>query len=220
MWRMANRTSPLRDATRLGVKLLHDIGRELAVSRIAAGMTQRAVAARLGRDQAHVSRVERGRIATLDVVTLTRHAAVVGLRPWVRLYPTVGRPLDAGQLALLGRLRGRLHPTWRMELEVPMPLQGDLRAADAVISIPGCRCEVEAITRLADVQMQLRAARLKGRDLRTDRVILLVAATHANRRIVRAEAALLAVALPGSTRDTLRALADGRDPGHDGLVLL
>lgn len=46
-----------------------------------------------------------------------------------------------------------------------MPLAGDLRAADALVSIPNCRIVVEVITRLADFQAQLRAARRKQRDL-------------------------------------------------------
>lgn len=216
---MPNRTSQVREGHAATARLIGEMGRELRGGRLQAGMTQREVAARIGSDQAHVSRVETGRIGRLGLGELIRHAGAVGLRPWVRLYPTVSRPMDAAQLALLGRLRPRSAP-WAMRLEVAMPLRGDLRAADAVLERDGCRIVVEAITRLADIQAQLRAARLKQRDLAATRIILLVAATHANRRVVRSESALLAAAGLVGTRVTLAALGAGADPGADALVLL
>ena len=217
---MANRSSPTRDAERLAAQLVRDIGRELRMGRVRAGMTQRLVAARLGVHQVTVSRIERGRGGGQRVTELARHGAVVGLRPWIRLYPAVARPLDGPQLALIGRLRARLAPGWVVEMEVPMPIAGDLRATDALLTLGECRIVVEAITRLADVQAQLRAARLKVRDLGATRLILLVGATHANRQMLAGEGALLAATLPVGTKWVLRALVQSRDPGADGLVLL
>jgi transcriptional regulator with XRE-family HTH domain len=197
-----------------------DIGRELRVARVLAGLTQREVAGRLGRARSHVSRVEHGRIATLDLTRIATHASVVGLKPWLRMYPAIGRPLDAGQLALFERLRARLAPRWSVRLEVPMPGAGDLRAADATIAIAGCTCMVELITRLADFQAQIRAARLKQRDLKAERVILAVAASVTNRRMLRSMGTAVPDALPVGTKATLRALSEGVDPGADGLVIL
>jgi hypothetical protein len=76
-------------------------------------------------------------------------AAAVGLRSWLRFFPAGRRLLDAPQLALLGRLRARISAIWRWETEVPIPIPGDLRAADARLSGP-VTILVEAYTRLAD----------------------------------------------------------------------
>lgn len=217
---MANRQSILRDAARLAKRLGEELGRELRVARLTAGMTQREVGLQLQRSASHVSRVEHGLLRSLHLSGLARHAAVVGLRPWVRLYPTIGRPLDAAQLALFARFRARIGAGWKVVLEAPMPLHGDLRAADALLVIAGCRVMVELITRLADVQAQLRAAHRKQRDLGADRLIFVVAATTTNRRAVRDAASAIREALPLGTKEILAALAADRDPGGDGLVLL
>lgn len=99
---MANRQSPLRDAARLGEWNLRDVGKELRVSRITSGATQAQVAAVLGISRSHVSRVENGLINGIGIPDISRHAAAVGLKPWVRLYPTVTRPMDKAQLTLFG----------------------------------------------------------------------------------------------------------------------
>lgn len=210
----------MREAARTAAWLLKDIGRELRVARILAGLTQAAVARRIGKSSSFVSRVENGLIAGIKMTDLTRHAATVGLKPWIRLYPVGRRVMDGPQLALLARFRERLAASWRLDLEVPMPMAGDLRAADAVISIAGCRCMVEIITRLADFQAQVRAARLKCRDLGADRLILVVAGTTTNRRVLREAAAAAADAFPIGARPALGRLAAGIDPGGDALVVL
>jgi hypothetical protein len=57
------------------------------------------------------------------------------------------------------------------------------------------------------------------RDTRTDRVILLVADTRANREVMRAlGGALVADSLP--PREIVDALVAGRDPGGSGVILL
>lgn len=217
---MANRSSPSRESGWLATTILREIGRELRVARVISGLTQGEVGRRLGRSASHVSRTEHGLLAAVRLRDIVRHAAAVGLRPHIRLYPSGRRPLDAGQLAAMARFRARLHAAWRVALEVPVPRPGDLRAADAVISIPGCRCVVEVITRLADVQAQLRAARLKCRDLGADRLLIVVAATSANRRMLRSMPGGAMDDLPLGSRAALEALGRGVDPGSDALILI
>lgn len=217
---MANRQSLRRDSERLGLHLLAVCGRELRVARLTSGLRQVDVGERLGRSASHVSRVEHGLIRTLTLPALARHAAVVGLRPWIRLYPTGSRPLDRGQIALLEMFRSRIATGWRTQLEVPMPIAGDLRAADALISRPGCRCVVELITRLADLQTQTRAGRLKVRDLGADRLIVVVASTTTNRRTAAQAEPFIREAFPIRTRAALRTLLAGEDPGGDCLIFL
>jgi transcriptional regulator with XRE-family HTH domain len=197
-----------------------ETGRELRVARITAGLTQRQVAARVGRSASWVCRVERGRARAGSLVELVRLGAAVGLKLYVKAYPGGRRPLDAGQLALLASFNARLHPTWSRRLEVVVPIEGDLRAADEVIRTDACSCSVEAVTRLADLQRQTRSGRAKQRDLKADRLILVVKGSHANRRLLRAAGRIVEDAFPISTREALRALGAGHDPGGDCLVVL
>jgi hypothetical protein len=147
-------------------------------------------------------------------------SAAVGMKLYVNTYPAGRRPLDAPQLALLSRLNRRLHPGWRREIEKVMPVAGDLRAVDELITIRDCAIAVEAITRVADVQAQLRAARAKVRDLGATRLAFLVANSRANRRVLSEAGHILEEQFPIGTRAALRALASGGDPGGDCLILI
>jgi transcriptional regulator with XRE-family HTH domain len=217
---MANRQSPLHDASRLGLQLLRETGQELRVARITRGMTQKQVARLMSTSNSWVSRVEHGLIRGIGLPAITRHAAAVGLKPWIRLFPLASRPLDHAQLALFARFRERIGDSWQVVLEAPMPRMSDLRAADVLLVRPGCQCVVELVTRLADLQAQLRNGRLKVRDLGADRLIFVVAGTSANRRMLRAVGPALEAAFPVATRLALERLVAGADPGGDAVVLL
>lgn len=217
---MPTRTNPMYEAARLGAWQLTELGRELRVARLMAGRRQRDVARSVGTSVARISRLERGLVRTVSHRQLTLVAAAVGLRLYVRAYPAARRVLDQPQLLLLTELRRRCHPAWRWETEVPMPIPGDLRAADVRASLPGCTIAIELWTRLADVQGQTRSALLKARDLGADRSVVVVAATRANRQALRTAGPEALASFPLGTRDVLRALAQARDPGTNGLVLL
>ncbi|HEY8952643.1 MAG TPA: helix-turn-helix domain-containing protein [Candidatus Dormibacteraeota bacterium] len=217
---MATRRNPLHEATLNGSWTLQRIGRELRLARITGGKTQRHIANKLGTSQSRVSIIERGRCSSATVLQLTRHAASVGLRLHIAAYPGGRRLLDGPQLALLNRFRARIAAIWRWEQEVPIPIEGDLRAADARLTAGGTALVIEAITRLADVQAQTRAAQLKRRDLGAQRLILLLASTATNRRAVREAGPALSDAFPIASRSALEALAAGRDPGGDALLFL
>jgi transcriptional regulator with XRE-family HTH domain len=217
---MANRTRALYEASRLSRWLLTEVGRELRVARLAAGMRQRDVARLLATSVSRVCRVEQGQVSTFNLVDLARHAAAVGLKPYLKLYPLGRRLLDQPQIDLLSRFHQRLHPTWNWETEVPVPIPGDLRAGDCRIAIDGCSVLVEAFTRLSDYQLQARAARRKQVDLAAKHLILLVSATHANRRAVTAAGEVARASFPLATRACLAALEAGRDPAADAIVFL
>ena len=217
---MATRLNPIHEARRHAVWVLAQIGRELRVARYRAGMTQTVVGARVGRSGSWISLIEAGRIRGVALSELMAIAAAVGLKLYVNAYPGGRRPLDAPQLELLKAFNARLHPSWRRELEKGMPHAGDLRAVDELIEMGGCTCAVEAITRFADVQAQVRSARAKQRDLQATRLVLLVKASHANRRMLAEAADIVRHAFPIATRRALQALAAGEDPGGDCLVLL
>lgn len=216
----ANRSSALHEATLQATWMLQRIGRELRLARIAAGSTQETIARRLGTSDAQVSRIERGSVARLSLIQLHRHAAVVGLRPSIRLYPGGRRVLDTPQLGLLTRLRERLGEAFAWQLEVAVPFENDLRAADALLTRGDLTIVVEAITRLADVQAQVRAAQLKRRDIGATRLLLLVGASRANRAALREASPIIQEAFLTGTRALLGRLAAGQDPGGDCLLVL
>lgn len=210
----------MHEAARLGAWQLTELGRELRVARLMGGRRQRDVARLVGTSVARISRLERGLVRTVSHRQLTLTAAAVGLKLYMRTYPGSRRVLDQPQLLLLAELRRRSHPAWRWETEVPMPIPGDLRAADARATVPGCTITFELWTRLADVQAQTRAALLKARDLHADRSVIVIAATRANRHALRAADPAGLASFPLGTRAVLRALAAGRDLGGNGIVLL
>ena len=92
--------------------------------------------------------------------------------------------------------------------------------ADILLISGHLRIVVEVITRLADAQAQIRAAQLKARDLDATRLVIVLAATHANRDALNSVRDALGRAFSLDTRGVMAALAAGRDPGRDAIVLL
>lgn len=197
-----------------------EAGRSIRAARHASGLRMRDVGRAIGRSDAWVSRVERGRLASVSYVDLAVLASAVGLRLRLAAYPAARAIQDAPQLDLLRRLRARIGERWTWRYEVVLPDRLDQRAADAVISRPGAKVMIEAFTRLADGNRQLRAVRLKARDLGVARVVVVLRSSDANRRAVADAHEVLASEFPLSTRAVLRALGEGRDPGADGVVWL
>jgi transcriptional regulator with XRE-family HTH domain len=196
---------------------------DVRLARIGAGLSQEAVGRSVGVSHSRISRLERGEISSPDLELLSACCAVVGLDLSIRTYPA-GDPIrDRAQLALLERLRLRLHPSLRWRTEVPLPIEGDLRAWDAEIrgSIPlRWRARVEAETRIADGQALERKLALKLRDDPDGHLILLVADTRANRRALVTLAPGFRQRLPHGTRETLSALGAGREPPGSGIVIM
>ena len=141
----------------------------------------------------------------------------MGLEVRFRAYPAGDAIRDAGQARLLERLRRDLQTSLQWRTEVPLPIEGDLRAWDALIGGPGWRLMVEAETVIADVQALERRLARKLRDGRIDHCLLLVADTPRNRRAVAAAPAAFG-AWPLRTRDVLAALREGRRPTAGGIV--
>ena len=216
---MANRTRALDEATQRWARQSFEIAGDLRARRLALGLTQGAVARSIGRSSSRVSRIERCQVRRLAVADLVRHAAVLGLRLSVKLYPTGGQIRDAAQVRYVSRFVERVGRMWRVRLDVPIPLPGDLRAVDVLLE-GACRIAVEVVTRLSDVQAMLRAAQLKQRDLGADRLIIVVAATHANRQALAEARSALVATFDLEAQRTLARLAAGQDPGRDAIILL
>ncbi|MGH2382918.1 MAG: helix-turn-helix domain-containing protein [Candidatus Limnocylindria bacterium] len=197
-----------------------EIGQGIRNARLAAGLPLREVARVIGRSASWLSRVERGLVAGVTMDELIVASAAVGLKLWVTTFAAERAIRDAPQLMLLRRFRERIGEAWDWSYEVIVPLVRDQRAADAVIRNGSTVVMIEAFTRLADAQAQFRAILLKARDMGIERVIILVGESRANRRALELASDVLASDFPLRTRTILRALAEGRDPGANGIVVL
>lgn len=164
------------------------LGEEHRIARVGAGLSLRDTAVASGSSRSQLSRFERGSIDRASLTELGAWFAVLGLDLVIKAYPA-GDPIrDRAQLALLERLRGRLHPSLRWRTEVPLPIPGDLRAWDAEVrghEPKPWRARIEAETRIAGGQALQRRLSLKLRDDPGGHLILLVSDTRSNRAALR-----------------------------------
>ena len=146
--------------------------------------------------------------------------AVLGMRLSARPYPA-GPPLrDAAHARLLARFKAQLPRTIRMRTEVPLRVEGDPRAWDAELAQGDDTCKLEAETALRDLQAVDRRVARKLEDDGAERVILLVADTHRNRRVLREFGDLISARYRLDTRAILRQLRSGRLPSASGVCIL
>lgn len=193
---------------------------EVRNARIDRGLAGIDVARALGISPAQYSRIERGLVGPLSIERASMLLAVVGLELVVRVHPG-GEPLrDAGHVALLDRLRSRLHPSLRFLTEVPFPSVSDFRARDAVITGPDWRHGVEAETRPTDRQALERRLALKLRDGDVGSLSLLLLNSRHNRDFVRANRDVLSERFPMAGDRALELLGAGVDPGRNAIILL
>lgn len=216
---MAPRTRLLDESHRRTIRLAHELGDELRAARHVADLTQRHVARAIHSSQAEISRRERGRVPRIGLDRLVAHGAAVGMRLSVKLFPVGGAVRDAAQARYLAAFVARVGRPWRVLLEATLPIPGDLRAVDVLLTSPSGTVAVEVITRLSDLQAQLRAAQLKARDVGAQRLVIVVAATHANRRALADARPTLVAAFDLGARQVLADLSAGRVPPQDALIL-
>lgn len=198
-----------------------EIGSQVRSARRARGVALATVGAAVGRSAAWVSRVERGHAPGVSLDDLAGLGAAVGIRISVSAWPDGPAVRDAGQIDLLRRVQARTGSALTWQLEVPMPIPGDRRAVDAVVrAIDGAACVIEAITRIHDLQAQLRSIRLKARDLGIERIVVVVAATARNRALLRQLSDVVGLSFSLDTRAALTTMAAGRIPERDAIILV
>jgi transcriptional regulator with XRE-family HTH domain len=216
---MATRDRRRDRGARRAAATLRTLADELRAARLGSGLTLREVAASSGISRAQLARLERGDAPGASLRSLSIAFAVLGMRLNARPYPE-GLPLrDEAQASLLARFRSELPPGISMRTEVPLHGDRDLRAWDAELATADATCKLEAESALYDLQAQERRIALKMADDDAGVVILLVADTHRNRRVLREFRDLIAVRFPLDTRAVMAALRAGRLPERSGLVL-
>jgi transcriptional regulator with XRE-family HTH domain len=216
---MVTRESAASRGARRSRTLRIKIADELATTRRSLGMSLREAARRLGVSHDRLVRAEHGEEGSLTIDMAARYAAVLGLSLAASLYPDGDAVRDRGHLALLERFRQRLPPGVGWRTEVPIPIAGDLRSGDGVVTSGAMEFLVEAETHLGDFQLVERRIGAKARDLGAKRVVLLLADTRHIRALVRTIPAIRE-RFPVDMRTWFRAIATGADPGGDALVIL
>ena len=218
---MSNRERRIERGEWLIRRDLEEAGVDLRNARLAAGLSLQEVGRKVGVVPSVILGHERAKLPGPRPAVLARHAAAVGIRVRIKAYPE-GEPLrDAAQVGLVHKFRQRLPSAQPLQLEVPVTDDDrDGRAWDAVVALAGGHCALEFVTRFHDCQAQLRAFHLKLRDGSVDRLVIVVNATHANRRAVAAAAGILDDTFPLGTRSLVASLAAGRDPGANVLMFL
>jgi transcriptional regulator with XRE-family HTH domain len=197
------------------------VGGELRTARHIAGLTLAQVARVVHVSTTELSRIERGKAPWVTIGTLNRFAAAVGLDLWAKTYPG-GEPLrDIAHLRLTDAFRALLGHELVVRAEVPIGDPRDLRAWDLTLTEPTGRvCGAELETRLLDAQDQLRRLHRKIAAGDLDRVLLVIADTPANRASVQVASGLLSTTFAINDPAAYEALAQGRIPPRDALILV
>jgi len=210
--------------TRIASHDLVTTGVEIRTARVAAGLSLRDVGRACGMSYSQAGRIERAVLRSVTAIQLARVGAVVGLDVRIRAYPGPAPIRDAAQVALMSRFRLHLHSSLSLRLEVPIPLAGDQRAWDGVVTGlvdgPHPAIPIECETRLYDLQAQLRRVQLKSRDADMTDVLLVVSGTRTNRRVVRDASPILSDLFPITGRRALAALRVGRHPGGSAIIFV
>jgi transcriptional regulator with XRE-family HTH domain len=163
-------------------------GDELRHERIASGLSQAATGHSAGISGSKVSRIEAAKLPRLSLVDAFGVAAVVGLDVSLRTYPGGNAIRDTAQARRLQKLLAVVAAPLQSRAEAPLPATTDVpeqRAWDATVEGAGAVTAIELEMRLYDLQAQQRRLALKVRDGAPGRIVLVVADTHANRRILR-----------------------------------
>jgi transcriptional regulator with XRE-family HTH domain len=206
---------------RRGERALASFATDVLDARTRAAISQATLGAAVRMSQPKIHRVEAGKLRSLSIIDASRIASALGLDLSVKAYPGGPAIRDAAQTERLKRLLTNVAQPLRYRVEVPLPdREGlrDQRAFDAMLYGHGQTTAIELETRLYDIQAQLRQIMLKWRDGQPDNLLLVVANTRHNRRVLEEHRELF-VDLPRQrTAAVLRSLRAGRHPST-GLIL-
>lgn len=149
---------------------------------------------------------------------------MLGYELSVRLYP-IGDPVrDKGQLAVGKRFAAGLSASWQVTDETLLPGEGERRAWDKLLrltaSTPPYLVGVDIETRVTDVQALVRRTRGRERDGQVSAILIVLADTATNRRLIDELRHGLGPAYQTRPRETLVALREGRPLPGSGVVLV
>jgi len=197
---------------------------ELRTARIVAGLTHAEIAHAIGVDRSIVTRLEHGAFEDLGIVRLSEIASVLGYEVSVGLHP-IGDPLrDKEQLACARRFDALISNKWRVTDETLLPGAGEQRAWDKLLRLadatPRHLVGVDIESRVWDVQAIVRRTRARERDGQVDHILIVLADTAHNRRIVDELRASLGPGYATGSRRLLRGLRVGERLAGSGVLLV
>jgi hypothetical protein len=157
---------------------------------------------------------------SISVVELSEMASVLGIELSVGLHLVDDGLNDAGQHGLSRRFRSMLASAWHVVAELPLPGPAELRAWDLFLRLDDHRVGIELESRLRDIQALVRRIRLRERDGGVDAIVIVLADSAANRRLVAQLREALGSAYSTPPRAILRALRLGQPLPASGVVLV
>jgi transcriptional regulator with XRE-family HTH domain len=217
---MARRHRASIEGHRLAQRLQAQLGEEIRIARTNAGVGQRDAAEAAGMSHAQFGRIERGMLGSLNFDQACRAGFAVGFRYSGHPFAEGDAVRDAGELRLLERFVALLPSLARVDRESPFPISGDRRVWDALVTLGGRRAGCKAETHLRDIQALERRMALKLRDGAVDMLILVVADTVHNRRVLDEHRDALRELLPLDGLQVRRSLRDARLPSASALILV
>jgi hypothetical protein len=113
-----------------------------------------------------------------------------------------------------------LAPTIKVVAEVPLPKPGDRRSWDLLLRIAQQRVGVEAETRIRDEQLLVRRVREREAAGGADQVLLVLAESAVNRRLLHDLLEALGSRFATPPRAILRALREGKPLPGSGVILI
>ncbi len=218
---MATRERPGDRGSDEARRIYEQTAREIRTARLTGGWSQAVIARAAGMSRQQLQRLERAELAKPTLDQLCRGSSAVGLTTSVSRFPSGTRVRDAAQLRLLDEFERLLGGLLRMRREVPLPIEGDLRAWDGIIDDGRRVGFTEGETRLGDMQALGRRLALKLRDdPRGSVLILVVRRTVHNRGVLAEHREALRAQLPLDGAAIARSLRAGHLPAASGIILL
>lgn len=218
---MATKETRLDRGRRRGRAVAARLMAEIIATRRALNVSQRALAHELRRSQTAVVRLEHlAKVDRLSFVEVAEIASLLGFELGAALHP-LGDPLrDRGHQQLIKRFRNLLATSIKVVAEAPLPNIGDRRSWDLLLRCVAQLIGVEAETRVRDGQLLVRRIRERERDGGVDEVLLVLAESAVNRRLLPQLLESLGPRFATPPRLVLRALRDGKPLAGSGVILV
>jgi transcriptional regulator with XRE-family HTH domain len=215
------RAGPVLAGRREAAAIVGNLGRETRTTRRRRGLSQAALAERVGLCQSEISYLERG------------HGARTSIEVWVAIGLALRRPIaigfgrdvadplqDAGHLAAQELVIRRASAAgWHAQFEAPTSNDAHVQSTDVLLTNGDRVVLIEIWNRLDDLgaaarstDRKLAARRGGNQDVGSCWVLL---DTAANRSIVQRYPAILQARFPGSSQGWVRAI-EGRQPMPTG----
>jgi transcriptional regulator with XRE-family HTH domain len=210
--------------TRRGRFLVARSVAELNIARDSAALSHAELASALGWSQSAVRRHLKNELDDPGVVALCEIASVLGYEVSLGLHPIGDALRDKGQLEVGKRFDAILSDKWRATDETLLPGAGEQRAWDKLLRLVGASPRylvgVDIETRVHDIQALVRRTRGRQRDGMVDAILIVLADTAHNRRVVAELRQALGPDYAVSARKILGALRSGERLVGGGVVLV